>query len=320
MNPVPAKGDSLQGQVIEWLMRLEGAPGDTALRTEFEDWLSRCETRRRAYSAVERVWAASARLPPLTTARRESARAGRPWYRRPAAMMSGAAIAACLALLAVPAVQLHLTADHITQIGELRDLVLEDGSRIALDASSAVAIEYAPGLRSVRLLAGQAFFDVVPSPQRPFVVKVGQVEVSVTGTAFDVARAGTGVAVSVQSGSVKVTRSGSGSGSIAPLTAGQRVQIANDGRVSREAVSPGDVDAWRDRRLVAYDAVLRDAVEQVGRHMQGMIVFADSAIADSLVSGVIDLSRPDDALRALVDLRQGRITRISPYLTVISSR
>ena len=54
--------------------------------------------------------------------------------------------------------------------------------------------------------------------------------------------------------------------------------------------------------------------------MPGMIVFADSRIADSLVSGIIDLDRPDDALRALVDLQQGRITRISPYLTVISSR
>ncbi|TBR24221.1 MAG: hypothetical protein EPO10_25815 [Reyranella sp.] len=65
---------------------------------------------------------------------------------------------------------------------------------------------------------------------------------------------------------------------------------------------------------------MRDVVGQVGRRMPGMIVFADSRIADSLVSGIIDLDRPDDALRALVDLQQGRVTRLSPYLTVISSR
>lgn len=318
MNPAPAKGDSLQGQVIDWLMRLEGAPGDAALRAEFESWLSRNEKHRRAYAAVEPAWGASASLPPLTPARREAARTGRPWYRGSGALLAGSALAACLALFAVPAVQLRLSADHMTGTAEQRDLLLEDGSRIALDAGSAVAVEYADGRRSVRLLSGQAFFEVTPSPQRPFVVTAGQVDVTVTGTAFDVARSEAGVAVSVQSGSVNVTRSGAEK--VAALTAGQRVRIANDGPVSRGTMTPADVAAWRDRRLVAYDSVLRDVVEQVGRHMPGIIVFADSRIADSLVSGIVDLDRPDDALRALVDLQQGRIIRISPYLTVISSR
>ncbi|KAF0099828.1 MAG: putative FecR protein [Rhodospirillaceae bacterium] len=318
MNPAPAKGESLQGQVIDWLMRLESAPGDAELRAEFESWLSRSEMHRRAYAAVGPVWGASVALPPLTAARREAARGGRSWYRRPVSMMAGAALAACVALFAVPALQLRLAADHMTGTAERRDIVLEDGSRIALDAGSAVAVEYAEARRSVRLLSGQAFFEVTPSAQRPFVVSVGQVDVTVTGTAFDVARSETGVAVSVQSGSVNVTRSGAGE--VAALAAGQWVHIAGDGQVGRGTVVPGDVAAWRDRRLVAYDAVLRDVVEQVGRRMPGMIVFADSRIANSLVSGIIDLDRPDDALRALVDLQQGRVTRISPYLTVISSR
>lgn len=318
MNPAPAKGDSLQGQVIDWLMRLDSAPGDAGLRAEFESWLSCSEMHRRAYAAVEPVWSASASLPPLTPMRREAARSGKPWYRWPVSMMAGAALAACVALFAVPAIQLRLAADHMTGTGETREVVLEDGSRIALDADSAVAVEYAEARRSVRLLSGQAFFEVASSPRRPFVVSVGQVDVTVTGTAFDVAKADTGVAVSVQSGSVSVTRGGAGK--VAALTAGQWVRVADDGPVGRGTIIPDDVAAWRDRRLVAYDAVLRDIVGQVGRRMPGMIVFTDSRIADSLVSGIIDLDHPDDALRALVDLQQGRITRISPYLTVISSR
>lgn len=318
MNPAPAKGDSLQGQVIDWLMRLESAPGDAVLRAEFESWLSRSETHRRAYAAVEPVWGASAGLPPLTPARREASRAGRPWYRKPVSMTAGAALAACVALFAVPAIQLRLAADHMTGMAETREVVLEDGSRIALDAGSAVAVDYAEARRSVRLLSGQAFFEVMPSPRRPFVVSAGRVDVTVTGTSFDVAKSDAGVAVTVQSGSVNVTRNGAGR--VAALTAGQWVRVAGDGPVSGGTMVPDDVAAWRDRRLVAYDAVLRDVVGQVGRRMPGVIVFADSRIADSLVSGIIDLDHPDDALRALVDLQQGRITRISPYLTVISSR
>ncbi len=318
MNPAPAKGESLQGQVIDWLMRLESAPGDAELRAEFESWLSRSEMRRRAYAAVVPVWNASVAVSPLTAARRETARARPPWYRGPVSMMACTALAACVALFAVPALQLRLAADYVTGTAERRDIVLEDGSRIALDAGSAVAVEYADARRSVRLLSGQAFFEVTPSARRPFVVSAGQVDVTVTGTAFDVAKSETGVAVSVQSGSVNVTRSGAGE--VAALTAGQWVRITGGGPVRRGTVTPDDVGAWRDRRLVAYDAVLRDVAGQVGRHLPGMIVFADSRIADSLVSGIIDLDRPDDALRALVDLQQGRITRISPYLTVISSR
>ena len=318
MNPAPAKGESLQDQVIDWLMRLERAPSDAALRAEFESWLSRSEKHRRAYAAVEPVWGASAGLPTLTPARREAARGGRPWYRAPSAMLTGAALAACLAVFAVPAVQLRLSADYMTGTAELRDLTLEDGSRIALDAGSAVSVEYRDGRRSVRLLSGQAFFEVKPSVQRPFIVTAGRVDVTVTGTAFDVATSPAAVTVSVQSGSVNVARDGSAK--VAALTAGQRVRIPTEGQLSLNAVTPGDVGAWRDRRLIAYDAVLREVVQQVGRYMPGMIVFADSRLADSLVSGIIDLSRPDDALRALVDLQHGRITRISPYLTVISSR
>ncbi len=44
-------------------------------------------------------------------------------------------LAASLALVAVPKVRLWLAADHQAGVAELRDVVLEDGSRVALDAA-----------------------------------------------------------------------------------------------------------------------------------------------------------------------------------------
>lgn len=319
MDRAPAKGQPLQGQVIEWLVRLEGAPDDPMLRAEFEGWLSQSDGRRRAYAAVQQVWGTSARLAPLAAARREAARAKRPWHglngRR--AALAAVAIAACIAFLAVPVLQLRLAADHMTGTAELRDLMLEDGSRVTLDADSAIAVDYTAGRRGVRLLSGQAYFEVTPSAARPFVVMAGAVDVTVTGTAFNVATSSAGMAVAVQSGTVRVSRNGSEA--LAALFPGQSLKVAN-GTVSRGAIEPLDVGAWKDRRLIAYDAVLRDIVEQVGRHMPGVIVFADSAIANSRVSGIVDLRRPAEALHALVDLQQGKVTTLTPYLTVISSR
>ncbi len=65
---------------------------------------------------------------------------------------------------------------------------------------------------------------------------------------------------------------------------------------------------------------VREVVEQLGRYRRGTIVFRDGAIADRLVTGMIDLRRPGEALQALVELQQGSLIEITPYLSIISSR
>lgn len=323
-GPATGQAQPLQGQVIEWLMRLEAAPGDTALRAEFEAWLSQSDSHRKAHAAVERVWRNTAELAPPTAARREAARAPRPWARMRAKVrprrtaLAVVALAACIAFLAVPVLQLRLAADHMTGTAELRDVVLEDGSRMTLDGESAVAVDYTAARRDVRLLSGQAYFAVTPSARRPFVVTAGAISVLVTGTAFSVGMSDAGVTVAVQSGTVTVARNGNET--LAALAVGQRLKVSSSGQLRRGAVGPDEVGAWRSRRVIVHDAPVREVVEQIGRHMPGVIVFSDGRIAESLVSGIIDLDHPSDALRALVDLQQGRVTRISPYLTVISSR
>lgn len=319
MNPAQSKGPLLR-QAIDWLLRLEEAPEDKALRAEFERWLAQSEGHRTAYAAVAPVWRDSVRLPPLTAARREAARGRTRWprVRKPGFALAITAIAACLALFAFPVLQIRMAADYMTATAELRDIVLDDGSRIFLDAGSAVAVDYSKAQRSVRLLAGQAFFEVTPSAERPFVVTAGPIAVTVTGTAFNVGTSDAGVDVAVQSGTVNVTRNGNER--LASLGMGQRLKIASGGLVTEAGVVPEDVAAWRSRRMVVYDAPVREVVEQIGRHVEGIIVFGDSEIADSLVSGIIDLQKPSDALRAVVDLKKGRVTTISPYFTMISSR
>ena len=196
--------------------------------------------------------------------------------------------------------------------------MLEDGSRLTLDARSAIAVDYSSGRRDVRLLSGQAFFEVVAAAERPFVVDASGVAVTVTGTAFSVAASDIGVAVAVQSGTVRVARDGRDLA--ATLTVGQRLRIARDGHVAQATINPEDVDSWRGRRLVVHDATVREVAEQIGRYAGGIIVFADDKVADRLVTGVIDLQRPAGALDDMVELQHGRVIRLSPYVTVIAAR
>lgn len=321
---MPNEGQSLRGQVIDWLFRLEAAPDDRALRAEFDAWLARSDRHRQAHAAIEAIWrdaeelaVAPAPAPaPIVPSPAQIVRVA-PRLARRRIFAVAAALAACLAILAFPAIQLRLAADHMTGVAELLELVLEDGSRVTLDAASAIAVDYSTARCSVKLLSGQAFFEVVPSPDRPFVVRASDVDVTVTGTSFSVGTSDMGVAVAVATGNVNVSRHGR---QLARLTVGQRVRVTSGDAPSRESVDPDEVAAWRSQRLIVHEATVRDVVEQIGRYVNGAVVFRDREIADRRVTGVIDLRRPEEALQAVVDLQQGKILQISPYLTVIQSR
>lgn len=323
MSLDPSEEQPVRGQVVEWLMRLQEAPDDRRLRAEFDAWLAQSDRHRRAYGDMEALWQQAAEVGSIRVARRPDDRERRrprrsrlPYRRWLAA--AGLALAASLAIFVLPTVRLWLAADYQTGVAELRDVLLEDGSRVTLDAQTAIAADYTEGRRSVTLLSGQAFFEVMPSQERPFVVKADTVAVRVTGTAFDVALSKGGVAVAVRSGSVTVTEQGRGV--VAELIGGQQVQLSRDGAPARGAISSDDVGAWRDRRLVVYDTPIRDVVQQIARHTNAMILFRDSRIADQLVTATVDLRHPREALRAVVDLKYGEIVEISPYIVVISSR
>lgn len=319
MNPEPSRGSPLLGQVAAWLLRLEEAPDDQTLRAEYEAWLAQSEHHRKAHDTITLLWRNAEELGSLAPAP-PPAKVGRPTPRSPRIRTfawGAAALAACLAMLAFPAVQRRLAADYSTSVAESETIELEDGSRVSLDAASSISVVYRTNQRAVTLLAGQAFFEVVPSPERPFVVSASGVEVTVTGTSFSVGTSSTGVAVEVETGTVKVSRQGK---LLAGLDAGQRARIAPSGTTTRGTVTPDEVAAWRDHRIVVYQATIRDVVEQIGRYLPAAIVFHDREIADRLVTGVIDLNRPEEALRSVVDMQKGTVTNITPYLVVISSR
>lgn len=317
MNPEPSEGPPLLGQVAAWLLRLEEAPDDQRLRAEYEAWLAQSEHRRKAHDTMTLLWRNAEELGSLAPV---PAKLAEPTPRRPRVrgfVWGAAALAACLAMLAFPAVQRRLAADHSTGMAETREVELEDGSRVSLDAASSIAVVYNANQRTVTLLAGQAFFEVVPSTERPFVVSASDVKVMVTGTAFSVGTSAAGIAVEVETGTVDVSREGK---LMAGLGVGQRVRIAPDGTTTRGTVNPEEVAPWRDHRIVVYQATIRDVVEQIGRYVPAMIVFRDREIADRLVTGVIDLNRPDEALRSVVEMQKGTVANITPYLVVISSR
>ena len=166
-----ANDDPVRGQAVDWLMQLKAAPDDAALHARLERWLAESDNHRRAYESVERMWRVAGGLPgaeSLPAPERTTFASGQRSARSRRWIVGAGLGARRLPSAAVPADDaVAARGRYLTGTAELRDVVLEDGSTVRLDAVSAVAVHYEATRREVRLLSGQAFFEVVPKADRP---------------------------------------------------------------------------------------------------------------------------------------------------------
>lgn len=320
-----------------WAFRLQEAPDDAALQAELADWLAESPVHGEAWALTQRAWQITSRVQPAFA---------HEWPARPSVQhsaqhvasdkpanvtplrrrrfgvrvrLAGLAVAACLLLVfALPVLRVQLNASHATSVAEMREVVLEDGSRVTLAARSAIAVSFAAGARDVRLLEGAAYFEVTPDSARPFTVRAGNVRTTVTGTAFDVAMTDRTVSIAVASGSVRVSRA-DGSAQV-DLGAQQGVMVDRaSGAVAETALQPDTIAAWRKGRLIVENALLTDVVAVLDRSHPGSIVVASASLTAKRVTGVYDLGDPAGALKVLSAPYGGTVREFTPYLLVLSA-
>ncbi|MFK0091127.1 FecR family protein [Pseudomonas sp. NPDC090592] len=313
-----APTSSRREQALDWLLRLQQSPDDPQLRGAFEQWCASDTANAQAYQKAERVWQLTGQLAPTTTELWPKAevlplpikrRPGRRWWL-------GAAVAACLLVAVAPSLSLRLQADYRTAQGETRDITLADGSVVQMDSDTAIAVDYSGDHRDVKLLAGQAFFEVMPDKAKPFHVRADDVKVTVTGTAFNVELRPGRVGVDVQHGSVRVEDTAAAQLLANALTAGQRLRYA-DGQVQLRAFVPSQAAAWRQGQLIADDQTVAEVVQALARYVPGEVLLRDDALGAKRVTGVYDLRKPEAALRAVVRPHGGQVRSYGPWLLVL---
>jgi transmembrane sensor len=313
-------------EAMDWLMRLRDAPADRALQAQLQDWVDSDPAHARAWERARMTWQIMSEVPPATA---ESWQAGGPAEHRGRRVvrrvpvrrgwLALTALAACLLLLLGPTAYLHLNADHVTRTAELQRVTLADGSVVHLAPKSAIKAGFTEGQRHVELLAGEAFFEVVPNPDRPFTVKAEGLDVIVLGTSFDVRLAAQSLTVGVRSGQVGVRYDRGDPPLDAQLGPGERVIVERaSATATRDKRPPDQIAAWRDHHLFVSNATVADVVEELRRYHNGWIVIADDLLAHERVTGLYDLRDPDRALRALVEPAGGQVRSMTPLLRVLS--
>lgn len=315
MEDTKANEKKLRAQAVDWMLRLQEDPEDAALQARFQHWLAEDPARAVVYDRARRAMGDASHLLTSDLDFAQNA-AHKPLMRRRnvAALLLlflGGSIAFTLA-----DGPMRLRADIITGTGEPRTVTLADGSTVEMNAESAIAIHLTPGERRIKLLRGEAFFQVAADATRPFVVEANKGTTTALGTAFDINLTEQDTKVVVTEHAVMVASEDGGRAH--RLFEGQQISYDPDGRLN--APEMADIDAataWRQGRIIFEDRPLSSVVEQIDRYVPGRIIIPQSDLADRRISGSLDLKQPDAALDAFANAIGIRITRLSPYLTIL---
>ena len=201
-----------------------------------------------------------------------------------------------------------------------------------LNTATEVTVQFNERQRNIRLIRGEALFEVAHDTARPFLVHVNDIAVRAVGTAFAVRLEAAQVDVTVTEGIVEVAEPATAPAADQPASAASRPKaqrVAANERVvimlarapEVRPIAPAEADrqlAWREG-LVSFDGEsLQTAVAEINRHNRRQIVIDDPALAEKPVVGIFRATDLDgfsaaaaEALKARA-IRDGDVIRLQP--------
>lgn len=318
--------DAATRAAVDWLLRLEASAANSDLHQAFNAWLAQDPQHHAAWQRlgalleqpIAHLRDVESRHPgQLQAATQALAAPDSPPRRK----VLGGGLALLLLGLGAGALVNRTQplsgwlADQHTATGERKTITLADGSRLSLNARSAVDIHFTPQQRLIRLRAGTVFVDVAPDTRRPFVIATAQGEVQALGTQFLVRQEEGASLASVQLHSVKIT---TGRGRQ------QQIRVGEAARFTEDAIVPMPLSAhsradWRDGRIDIRDEPLGLLVDALRAYRPGILRISPQA-AQIRVYGIFPLDSPEHTLHSLVQTLPLSVTTYGAWLTLIDVR
>lgn len=316
----PPARERAEKEAALWAARLETGPLSPLQQVQLSDWLEANPDHRWLLSRYRELNALLAeQVPVLMDATEVEAVVDRAagWQRFRRRLLPVMTVAALVVLgLTVWTFQPDRMA---TSSGERRTVSLEDGSRVELNAETRLEVKFRRGERRVALFQGEALFQVVHDPLRPFVVSSDAGAVRVTGTAFNVREKAAGaLVVTVLEGSVQVQPD---QGVPIPVSFNQQAEVAA-GQVQVRALTLDQAQnavAWRVGQVAFNDVRLDDALRSFAPY-HSKKVEVDASVAALRVGGRFSLDDLDGFLAAIEEALPVTVLRGSETTLRVLSR
>ena len=299
--------DKAGREARDWIVRLNSGRVSEDELARFKAWRDAAPAHRQAFQRERAFWAQLHGLAdgPVAESR----------LRRRGFLIGGAAMAATAAgLIVSPRLALALRADFSTEVGQMAQLDLPDGSIATLNTDSALVLAFDAGHRGVRLLKGEAEFRV-SAADGSFRVAALQGLAETSEARFSV-RLDDGLAVvTAFQGQLRVT-AGDGLAPVA-LRAGQQTSYGADAApVPPQSVDAELVQAWRSGRVIFEGRPFAQAIRELGRYLPERVMIAPHVDGDSPVSGIFSTDQALAAVDALART-QGLAARRVPGVMIL---
>ncbi len=306
---------SLSDEAIDRIVYLSSGHATEQDHAQFIHWRHQSPQHEMAAQEAEALWLG------IGTAGKNLRRSEkRRHMTRRTVLGLGAFVAGGAALHQTGLIGPRFYADYTTGIGEQRTITLTDGSAVTLNAGSALSVHMTETERRLTLYEGQALFTVAKDHTRPFIVEAQNGLTRALGTIFDIDIKPEQVVVTVIEGTVGVIPARGqpqNTNNMVIVQENSRVQYAKTGSVSAPEYIDSDIEtAWRRGKLIFNAKPLGDVVAELERYRSGNIILTSKQLYALQVTGVFDLSQPEEILQAIETTLPVSVIRL-PFVTIL---
>jgi len=257
-----------------------------------KQWLAADGANAAHYNQLKKIWDESQQLTSTLTVDENRAwekfqQKIHPGLGRPASFGWAKIAAAVIVLLGIGFLTYWTLNNRVkektvaAQQAPLND-ILPDGSVVTVNKGSSISYpsKFKGKTRPVAL-KGEAFFNVTPNKQKPFIISINDVEITVVGTSFNVKNINGNTEVVVESGIVRVTKSGK----TVELKAHEKLLTeAQDSVMVKEESKDQLYKYYRTKEFVCDDTPLWKLVQVINEAYNSHVVIGNPALKDATIT------------------------------------
>jgi ferric-dicitrate binding protein FerR (iron transport regulator) len=185
--------------------------------------------------------------------------------------------------------------------GQTDPLVLSDGSAIYLNENARVKVHSFKNKKRRVDLTGEAYFEIKPDVDRPFIVEAGGTMTEVVGTSFNISNSPGKTTIFVKSGKV-IFRSESQKEVAVALTSGEAAVFQND-NIKRIINPSPNMHSWHSRELrFIKNMPFSDIIADIATYFGKEISFENEKVKNCRVTIPLSFKEPEfkSVLQAVV--------------------